>query len=79
LVLANGYVAGIYLSSQPIYRSAALAVRLADGWSKTSTLPNGYSWGVEVYPAATELWGSVTDGPMAEFETVARVPYTQFE
>ncbi|HYP77511.1 MAG TPA: hypothetical protein VER12_16180 [Polyangiaceae bacterium] len=79
LVMANGYVAGVYLISQPIYRAAALAVRLADGWSKFSQLPKGYSWGFEVYPAANELWGSVTDGPMVEFETVARVPYAQFQ
>lgn len=79
LVMANGYVAGVYLLSRDIYRSAALLVRSSDGHSLTSILPNGYSWGYEVYPAATELWGAVTPGPMIEFETIARVPYSSLE
>jgi hypothetical protein len=79
LVLANGYVVGIYLISQPVYRSAALVVRLADQQQLTAVVPNGYSWGYQLYPTATELWGPVTPGPMITFETIARFPYSALQ
>jgi len=77
LVLANGYVVGTYLIQQPVYRSAALVVRVSDHQAFTATVPGGYSWGYQLYPTPTELWGPVTAGPMITFETLARFPYSE--
>jgi hypothetical protein len=74
LVLANDTVVGIFLVSHPVYRAAAIVVR-PDGEALRSELPDGYSWGYELFPAADALLGPITKGPMLKFETVARVPY----
>ncbi len=79
LVLANGYVAGIYLPDAAVVRAAAFVVGLVDGQARRYELPNNYSWGYELYPAEAELWGAITAGPMVTFETVLRVPYSQME
>jgi hypothetical protein len=79
LTLANGRVAGIYVPDPKVVRAAALVVRVDDGQALRSELPNGYSWGYELYPTPTELWGAITPGPMISFETVARVPYSRMQ
>lgn len=76
LVLANGRLVGIYMIAPPTVRAGALEVDVASGEVLKSELPNGYSWGYELYPAEAALWGAITAGPMIAFETIARVPYS---
>jgi hypothetical protein len=75
LVIANGFATGIYLISYPVYRAGAIVIDLGSHTARRSELPQGYSWGYELYPTAGALLGPVTPGPMLSFETIARVPY----
>ena len=75
LVIANGFVTGIFLISYPAYRAGALVSQISSGTTRRSELPNGYSWGYELYPGRSALWGPVTTGPMITFETIAKIPY----
>jgi hypothetical protein len=79
-VLQNGYVTGIYTTSESPTRTGAITVRLRDGRAWRSVLPPGYSWNPSLFPSETELWGPVTNGPaLLGSQTLARVPYAEME
>lgn len=79
LVFTNGYLAGVAEEASP-HRNVAYVVRVADGEVRRAVPPNGWNWGLGVFPSGTELWGTVTSDFILNYgDTALRMPYTAME
>lgn len=81
---ANGYYAGTMiapLDGSGGIHTQAWVVQVDSGRAWISDLPDGYAWGPQNYPTATELWGGVEFGgyDSAYAYTIARVPYADMQ
>jgi hypothetical protein len=68
LIVQNGWVAGIY-SQEGDGGGAdvvAMLVRISDGRTLRSELPEPWEWSPGIYPAEKEFWGLVTTSPSAD-------------
>jgi hypothetical protein len=81
---ANGYFTAPYFApsvdASPGAKLDAFVVNVATGQTWQSALPQGYSWGNQNYPTATELWGTIALQYLTGYGyTVARVPYADMQ
>ena len=80
--MRNGFVVGNYTYNWPAVPAAfgVIVARLSDGVAWRSILPEAYNWAELQYPAADELWGTITTTTqIASGQTVLRIPYTSME
>jgi hypothetical protein len=82
LIVQNGWVAGIY-SQEGDGGGAdvvAMLVRISDGRTLRSELPEPWEWSPGIYPAEKEFWGLVTTSPSADASaTIVRMPYSAMQ
>ena len=81
-VMQNGYVVANYNYNWPAVPSAigVIVARVSDGTAWRSILPQAYNWTELQYPAADELWGTITNTPNIGYgQSVVRMPYTSME